>query len=159
MCVLGRLRITGFRRKSSWRDRATKMRFSVLLNSWDNFFVTLPSNFLETWVIQSSRDLGAFGFCAKLPPRCTPQFSLLSAAKLLLILRVAISYGKSDDERLVLDYLFAEWKSIWVLKFWFEKSRKINDVGYYCQYSKLLTTHVGLAHSIFLLIPFPWWET
>ena len=37
-------------RKSSERNSAPKM-LSVLVNSWDNFFVTLPSISLETWVI------------------------------------------------------------------------------------------------------------
>ena len=35
--------ICGFMRKSSRRDNASKKRSSVLLNSCDNFFVTLPS--------------------------------------------------------------------------------------------------------------------
>ena len=43
--------ISGFMRKSSRRDNAPKMRFSVLLNSWDNFFVSLPSISWETWVM------------------------------------------------------------------------------------------------------------
>ena len=43
--------ISRFMRKSSRRDNAPNMRFSVLLNSWDNFFVTFPSNSSETWVM------------------------------------------------------------------------------------------------------------
>ena len=43
--------ISRFMRKSSRRDRAPKMRFFVLLNSWDNFFVILPSISWETWVM------------------------------------------------------------------------------------------------------------
>ena len=35
-------RISGFMRKSSRRADAPSMRFSVLLNSFDNFFVTFP---------------------------------------------------------------------------------------------------------------------
>ena len=42
--------ISGFMRKSSRRDNAPNMRFSVLLNSCDNFFLTLPSISSETWV-------------------------------------------------------------------------------------------------------------
>ena len=38
--------------------RAPKMQFSVLLNSWDNFFITLPSTSSDTWVIDSSCILG-----------------------------------------------------------------------------------------------------
>ena len=34
----------------SHQDSAPKMRFSVQLNSWDNFFVTLPSISSKTWV-------------------------------------------------------------------------------------------------------------
>ena len=43
--------ISGFMRKSSRRDSAPKKRFFVFLNSWDNFFVTLPSISSETWVM------------------------------------------------------------------------------------------------------------
>ena len=42
---------SGFMRKSSKRDSAPRMRFSVLLNSWDNVFVTLRSTSSEIWVI------------------------------------------------------------------------------------------------------------
>ena len=48
------VRICGFKRKSSDIDRAPKIRDSILLNSWDNFLVTLPSIFPETCVIFSS---------------------------------------------------------------------------------------------------------
>ena len=51
------LSFNGFMKKSSRRDNAPNMRFSVLLNSWDNFFVTFPSflqkrelySLLEIW--------------------------------------------------------------------------------------------------------------
>ena len=43
--------ISGFMRKSSTRVNAPSMRFSVLLNSCDNFLVTLSSIFSETWVM------------------------------------------------------------------------------------------------------------
>ena len=42
---------SGFMRKSSIRTNAPIMWFSVLLNSSDNFFVTLPSISSETWVM------------------------------------------------------------------------------------------------------------
>ena len=42
---------SGFMRKSSSRASAHSMRFSVLLNSCDNFLVTLPSISSENWVI------------------------------------------------------------------------------------------------------------
>ena len=41
----------GFRRNSSSLDRAPGIRLPVLLNSWDNFFVTLPFISCDTWVI------------------------------------------------------------------------------------------------------------
>ena len=86
--------ISGFMRKSSRRANAPSMRFSVLLNSCDNFLVTLPSVSSETWIMQTSCDLGIFEFCAKLLLGCSPQFSLFKAASFLLFLRVAISIGE-----------------------------------------------------------------
>ena len=53
--------------------------------------------------MQSSCDLGTFDFCAKLLLGCSSQFSLFNAAKFLLF-RVAISYGKSIDQSVTLDY-------------------------------------------------------
>ena len=41
----------GFIKKSSNCASAPRMRFSVLLNSFDSLFVTLPSISLETWVM------------------------------------------------------------------------------------------------------------
>ena len=41
--------ISGFMKKSSSRASVPSMRFFVLLNSCDNFFVTLPSIFSEIW--------------------------------------------------------------------------------------------------------------
>ena len=43
--------VSGFMKKSSSRASAPSMRFSVLLNSCDNFLVTLPSISSETWVM------------------------------------------------------------------------------------------------------------
>ena len=42
---------SGFMRKSSKRNTSANMRFSILLNSWVNFFVTLPPICPKTWVI------------------------------------------------------------------------------------------------------------
>ena len=57
-CVPGGLRSgsgiacnSGLMRKSSRRANAPSMRFSVLLNSFDNLFVTIPSISSETWVM------------------------------------------------------------------------------------------------------------
>ena len=102
--------IHGFMRKSSRRDSAPKMRFSLLLNSWDNFFVALHSISSEAWVMQSSCDLETFEFCAKLLLGCSSQFSLFIAASFLLFVKVAFFYGKSSDQPSILDYSFAEGK-------------------------------------------------
>ena len=71
---------SGFMRKSSRRPNAPSMRFFVPLNSLDNLFVTLASIFSETWVIESSCDVGTFEFDAKLLLGCSSQFSLFKAA-------------------------------------------------------------------------------
>ena len=81
--------IRGFMRKSSRRDNAPNMLFSVPLNAWDNFFVTVPSISSDTRVKLSSCDLGTFEFYAKLLPGCPSKFSLFNAANFLLFLRVA----------------------------------------------------------------------
>ena len=57
------VRICGFKRKSSNLDRAPKMRDSVLLKSWDSFFVTLPSISWGTCAIYSSVIPGSGEFC------------------------------------------------------------------------------------------------
>ena len=82
--------ICGFKRNSSNLDRAHKMRDSVLLNSWDNFLVTLPSISSETCVISSSfilrtqvfRDWPFLGFSSRI--------FLVTAANFRLFLNVAI---------------------------------------------------------------------
>ena len=53
-------RTSGFRRNSSSLEKAPNVRRSVLLNSWENFFVTLPSTSSDTWEIKSSCNLGTF---------------------------------------------------------------------------------------------------
>ena len=60
-----------FRRNSSSRDRAPKSPHFVLLNSWDNFHVTLPSISSETCVIISSCAQGTFVFRAWLLLGCS----------------------------------------------------------------------------------------
>ena len=50
--------ICGFERNSSNLDRASEMRDSIRLNSWDSFLVILPSISSETRVIYSSLILG-----------------------------------------------------------------------------------------------------
>ena len=85
--------ISGFMRKSSRRANAPTMRFSVLLNPWENFLVTLPSVSSKISFIWSSCDLKAFEFCAKLLLVRSSQFSLFELVSFLLF-RVAISAGK-----------------------------------------------------------------
>ena len=80
---------SGLMRKSSNLANAPNIRFSVLLNSWDNFLVTLSSISSETWAIYSSCDLGAAEFWANLLLGCSSQFSSFKAASFLLF-RVAI---------------------------------------------------------------------
>ena len=70
-----------FMRKSSKRDNTPNLRFFVLLNSWDNFFVTLPQkfelcSFLVIWQHSSfrpncSQDVPDNFPCSTLPiPSC-----------------------------------------------------------------------------------------
>ena len=103
---------SGFIRKSSSQASAPRILFCVLLNSFDNLFVTLPSISSETWDMYSSCDLGAPEFCAKLDPGCSSQFSLFSAANFLLF-RVVISLRKSNDQSVILYYLSWNEKTIW----------------------------------------------
>ena len=85
--VAGRIRsgsgvpwISGFMRKTSSCASAPSMRFSVLLNSCENFLVTLSSISSEIW---SSCDLGTFEFCVKLLLGCSSQFFLFKGARFL----------------------------------------------------------------------------
>ena len=84
------VRICWFKRNSSNLDRAPKMRDSVQLNSWDSFFVTLPSISSETCVIYSSLILGTdvFRDWPFLGFSCC--ISLVTAANFRLFLKVVI---------------------------------------------------------------------
>ena len=86
--------ICGFRRNSSSLDRAPKMQDSVLLNSWDNFSVTLRSISSEICVIYSSLTLGKEVFRDWPFLRCCLCVSLVTAANFRLFLKVAILEGK-----------------------------------------------------------------
>ena len=105
MCVTGRLWGGSgvilnhrFMRKSSSLANAPSMRSSVLLNSCDSSFVTSPSTPSDTWVMQSSCDLGTLESCTKLLSGFSSQFFLFRAANHLpLFLRVAFFHGKSND--------------------------------------------------------------
>ena len=68
--------------------------------------MTLPSISSETWVIESSCDLGTFEFYAKLLPGFSSQFSLFKAASFFLF-RVAISTEKRilrDKQMIVISW-------------------------------------------------------
>ena len=41
----------GFTKKSSGRERATKLRLLLLMNTWDTFFVTSPTMPSDNWVL------------------------------------------------------------------------------------------------------------
>ena len=84
------IRICGFRRNSSNLDRATKMRDSVVLNSWDRFLVTLPSISSEICVIYSSVILGMNLFRDWPFLGCSSCVSVETAANFCLFLNVAI---------------------------------------------------------------------
>ena len=84
------VRICGFKRNSSNLDRAPKMRDSVLLNSWDNFLVTLPLISSETCVIYSSLILGTDVFRDWPFLECSSCVSLVTAANFPLFLNVSI---------------------------------------------------------------------
>ena len=86
--------ISWFMRKPSRRAKLPNIRFSVLLNSWDNFFVTLPLISCKTSVMYPSCELGTFEFCAKLLLGCFSQFSLFNVANFFLFLRNTIFYRK-----------------------------------------------------------------
>ena len=92
----------GFWKNSSSLDKARKMRLPVLLNSWDNFFVTLPSIFSDNWVIKSSQSPREFVFLAWMFLGWSLVFYLFMAAYFLLFLRVAIleEKGKNNWQRL-----------------------------------------------------------
>ena len=83
------VRICGFKKKSSKLDRARKMRGSVLLISWDNFVLTLPSISSETCVLYSSLILGTDVFRDSPFRGCSFYVSLETAANFRLFLNVA----------------------------------------------------------------------
>ena len=66
------------------------MRYSVLLNYWDNFLVTLPPISPQTCVIYSSLILGIDVFRDWHFLGCSSCISLVMAANFLLFLNVAI---------------------------------------------------------------------
>ena len=82
----------GFRRNSSSLDRASRIRLSVLVNPY--FFVTLLSISSDNWVIYTSFILGTAEFRNWLFPGDLSRLSPATAAKFLLLLKVAIFKGK-----------------------------------------------------------------
>ena len=130
------------------------MRFSVLLNFWDNFFLTLPSISSKIWVIYYYCDLGTIEFCAKLHLWCSSQFSLLKAGKFRLFLEVAVFYKKSNEQQFGLSYFIWRKSNCWLSKIIGQnKTKRLNII------SMLAITIVFLVLSFLLFIPFLWWET
>ena len=82
--------ICWFERNSSNSVRASKMRDSVLLNSWDSFLLTLPSISSETCVIYSSLILGTDVFRDWPFLGFSSCVFLVTAANFRLFLNVAI---------------------------------------------------------------------
>ena len=82
--------ICWFERNSSKLDRASDMRDSIRLNSWDSFLVILPSISSETCVIYSSLILGTDVFRDWPFLGFSSCVSLVTAANFRLFLNVAI---------------------------------------------------------------------
>ena len=82
--------ICWFKRNSSNLDRASEMRDSILLNSWDSFLVTLPSISSESCVISSSLILGTDVFRDWPFLGFSSCVSLVTAANFRLFLNVVI---------------------------------------------------------------------
>ena len=82
--------ICWFERNSSNLDRASEMRDSIRLNSWDSFLVILPSISSETCVIYSSLILGMDVFRDWPFLGFSSYVSLVTAANFRLFLNVAI---------------------------------------------------------------------
>ena len=85
------VRACGFKGNSSNLDRASKIRDSVLLKTWDSFLVTLPSVSSEIWVMYSSVTPGTNELCDWLFLVCSCVF-LETAANFCLFLNVDISW-------------------------------------------------------------------
>ena len=134
------------------------MLLSVLLSSWDDFFVNQPSVSPETCVIMSYCDRRTFEFCPNLFLRCS-SFFFLGSASFRLILRVAISYGKSNEQRLKMKCFFFRRKSNCFYSC-INDVRKQSFTVYYRQYShKILKNYCVFPHSLLLFTPFRWRET
>ena len=99
-CVL----ICGFKKNSSNVDGAPKMRHSVLLNSWDNFSLTLPSISSKSCVIDSSLILGTDVFPDWPFLGCSCCISLVTAANFRAFLSVAIFWSENATQFWRLNY-------------------------------------------------------
>ena len=107
---------SGLNRNSSSWEKSPTFRLSVLLNSFESFFVTRPSTSSDACVIYFFCDLGTLVFCARLLPRCSSQTFLLNVAGFRLFLRVAILYGKNKGQQLRLTYLFVKEINLYPVK-------------------------------------------
>ena len=90
--------ICWFERNSSNLDRASEMRDSIRLNSWDSFLVILPSISSETCVIYSSLILGTGVFGDRPFLGCSSCVSLVTAANFRLFLNVGMFEGKNATQ-------------------------------------------------------------
>ena len=92
------VRICGFSRNSSNLDRAPKKRDSVLLNSWDNFSVTLRSTSPKICVIYSSLILGTDVFRNWPFLGCSSSVYLVPTANFRLFFNVAIFWRNNATQ-------------------------------------------------------------
>ena len=87
-----------------WTKHPPRIRLFILLNSWDNLFVTLPSISSDTWVIHSSITLATVEFCDWLYLSDPSWLSLATAANFFCSLRLPFrreNYGTVSKTELV----------------------------------------------------------
>ena len=96
--------ICWFERNSSNLDRASEMRDSIRLNSWDSFLVILPSISSETCVIYSSLILGTGVFRDWPFLGCSCCVFPVTAANFRLYLNVAIFLRENATQLWRLNY-------------------------------------------------------
>ena len=101
------VRTCGFRRNSSSFDRATKIRDSVLVNSFESFLVTLPLISSKTWEMYSWSISGSNVFSDWLV-LVFSGVSLETAADFLLFLKVAM---------ILREKFCQQWKLKWIFYF------------------------------------------
>ena len=111
MCLVFPVQTCQFRRNSSNLDNEPIIRFSVLLNSWDVFSVTLLSISSEACVMYYSLNLDAFLSLNKLFLGKFSWLSVMTAAKFHLFFNVDIELkNKSRDSKIKFHLIFAKVK-------------------------------------------------